>query len=65
MTEDRPDPPPLQAEPSWEQSVEAELYWLRREVERLSALATKLGSHVKLLMTERDERQRHAKASRR
>jgi hypothetical protein len=38
--------------------VEAELTWLRAEVERLTALTTKQGAHVKLLMTERDTAKR-------
>jgi hypothetical protein len=45
-------PPP---EPSWERSVEAELTWLRAEVERMSHELLKLGGRVNVLMQERAE----------
>jgi hypothetical protein len=54
MAQNSPDPPPLQAEPSWEDQVERAITALQREIERLSALTTKQGSHIKILMTERD-----------
>jgi hypothetical protein len=47
---------PQAPEPSWEDSVEAELAALRREVERLNHELIKVGSQ-----TARAERQRHAK----
>jgi hypothetical protein len=48
MTGDTPQadpPPPTPA--SWEASIEAELVALRREIERLSQLATKQGSQIR------------------
>jgi hypothetical protein len=47
---DQTDPVP----PSWEDQVEAELTWLRREVGRLNRELIKLGGRCNVLMKERD-----------
>jgi hypothetical protein len=63
--EDTPQTSPPQDQPSWEDQVERAITALQREVERLSALATKQGSHIKILMTERDQRDQRQRGARR
>ena len=59
---DEPEAPlPPDALEQWAGGVEDELRRLAAEIERLTALTTKHGSYLKLLLKERDEaRQRHA-----